>query len=334
MEEIKAERITNVRVAIELFPEMLHLRNQIKAQIQDTQDFYSSRRKDAEALQCVLRPFQAWMIHHIVDDYLALPSSAIRRRVFWFWNLKGNIGKSLAIEWLTACLPGMVQQLSDVDKSTAVRDVSFSNRPSYIFLSTNVPRTRIPWVKYTIFENAGDRKYSQMKYESKASLGKSSQVCIITSNGPPMFYRKPEGGCWEETLTYDRWSVYEMRATNGKTWTEGGLEIWKNKTPKTAYEEHRNYADIIGHCARHKEFKYNTDEEWQDVKAKAPKARRGPKIIFQDLSSVVNMVEAQRTSRYTRLGVVSSIRARVRRHVLVTRKDADLDSKILAVLDQ
>lgn len=120
------------------------------------------------------------------------------RRVYWFWDKEGNIGKSFLTKYICLMFPTILADGKRNDVFNCVL-TSLNNQiiPKVIIL--DIPRSSLEFVNYGMIEQVKNGCFYSGKYEGGMCLFPNPHV-IIFSNAPPD----------ESKLSTDRWAIKDL----------------------------------------------------------------------------------------------------------------------------
>jgi len=141
-----------------------------------------------------LRPWQ----QSILDDIILKP--VIDRRVYWFWEPEGNIGKSAFVKY---CVVKYNALFCDGGAKKDIINLVFNNNMDECELVIwDIPRCSQGAISYAAIEAISNGMVCNTKYETGTKVFNPPHI-IIFANIPPCV----EG----ESLSKDRWHITRIR---------------------------------------------------------------------------------------------------------------------------
>lgn len=120
------------------------------------------------------------------------------RTIYWYWDKKGNIGKTTLVKSLCMKYPEECILTGGKANDAKYQVASAKVDPRIIFF--NYTRSKQEYVSYEAIESMKDGIFASGKYESKMKLFNCPHV-IIFANFPPI----------TTELSLDRWKITEIR---------------------------------------------------------------------------------------------------------------------------
>lgn len=123
------------------------------------------------------------------------------RRIYWFWETKGGIGKSQFTKYLCAKHNALILSGKNADMKYGI--VSYMNNNNGIapkIVIFDIPRSQLEYISYTGLEEVKNGCFFSSKYESQMILFNSPHI-IVFANEEPQY----------DKLSRDRWYVEEIK---------------------------------------------------------------------------------------------------------------------------
>lgn len=122
------------------------------------------------------------------------------RKIYWFWDRKGNIGKTLFSKWIFTEYDRVVivsGRATDMKNCIIQYEDKNFHLPKIVLI--NVPRSKEGFVSWSGIEEIKDMMFYSGKYEGGMVCGANPHV-IIMANYPPEL----------NMLSIDRWHIREI----------------------------------------------------------------------------------------------------------------------------
>jgi hypothetical protein len=175
-------------------------RNQNKAYCTKDNNYTSNLPKSLkeicmdEYIDTQWKPWQA----DILDIITTKPDN---RTVHWFWESKGNTGKSFLCKYLWLKYNAIIAEGNKNDIFNQIKiwiDSNEGKSPSLVLI--DIPRTAMDYVSYTTIEKVKNGLIYSGKYEGGVCCFPSPHL-ICFANTPPR----------HNALSMDRWNIVEIR---------------------------------------------------------------------------------------------------------------------------
>ena len=156
------------------------------------------------------RPFQKQIIDIIEDR---TPDD---RTIYWFWEPKGNTGKSIMASYLNRAYGAVIAggNAKDIKHAMArVRDIVGLD-PTVVVVDNSRSEPLTP-TTYTAIESVKNKCFFSGKYESTTINMKKSPDVLVLSNYPPMV----------GILSLDRWKVFMIDDKTGIAHEQSADEV-------------------------------------------------------------------------------------------------------------
>lgn len=143
-----------------------------------------------------LRPRQI----EIADRYIKDEHPKWGRYIHWYWEAKGNWGKSVTATY-------MIDQMGAMEVDGACSDIlcgitrwieEFGNCPKIIVI--DIPRISMNRVSYRAIEKIKNGKFFSGKYESGMKRFRKPHVIVFSNSAPEL-----------DSLSEDRWIIEELK---------------------------------------------------------------------------------------------------------------------------
>lgn len=139
------------------------------------------------------------------------------RKIHWFWDPIGNIGKTVLCKWLflnTERCVVLSGKAADMKNCIVNYMTTHDGRPPKTIL-VSIPRASLTYVSYTGLEEIKDMFFFSGKYEGGMVCGPNPHLIIMANERPD-----------ESKMSADRWAVVGLRSVAGYAsgW-EGGASL-------------------------------------------------------------------------------------------------------------
>jgi len=140
--------------------------------------------------------WKGWMIR-IKNILTAEPHF---RKIYWYWERRGNIGKTLISKWIFLNMERVcIISGKGADMKNCIVKYLDTNKVLPKIILINVPRSREGFISWSGIEEVKDMFFYSGKYEGGMICGPNPHV-IIMANYPPEY----------RMLSEDRWVVEEV----------------------------------------------------------------------------------------------------------------------------
>lgn len=172
--------------------------NTTKAKTEEKQQLQKCNFAPQKPIEIIehLRPWQAE-----IRDMCLLEPEIKNTQIYWFWESKGNVGKSAFVKYMLVKHNALVTQSgykTDILKFVFQTDIEY-----HTMVFFDIPRTQKGKISYSALENIKSglvSNTSETKYKTNIKVFNSPHV-IVFANFPP---EKPE------FLSKDKWVIREI----------------------------------------------------------------------------------------------------------------------------
>ncbi len=120
------------------------------------------------------------------------------RTIHWFWEPKGNTGKSVLCKHLVLNFDAIIVGGRATDAQYAIINRLKNNKPIPIVIF-DIPRNQNNNISYTAVENIKNGLFFSAKYESDMCIFNSPHILIFANYEPQ-----------QSELSIDRWDIHEI----------------------------------------------------------------------------------------------------------------------------
>ena len=139
------------------------------------------------------RPYQ-------VDILNMIKSEPDDRSIYWYWESKGNVGKSCFTKYLCARHNALMVSGKSADCKFGVVKWKEKRGDTPDLIIYNIPRSfNSEYVSYEVLESLKDMCFFSGKYESEMVVGNAPHL-LVFANEPPNVCK----------MSMDRWKVFEI----------------------------------------------------------------------------------------------------------------------------
>lgn len=117
------------------------------------------------------------------DVLTIIKKKADTRKIYWFWENEGNVGKSSLAKYICWHLNGVLVGGARKDIGYAITQIEPVPEPIYIF---DIPRCQMNHVSYAGIEQLKNGLFFNGKYESGMYMGPIPHILIFANNPPDM----------------------------------------------------------------------------------------------------------------------------------------------------
>lgn len=139
-----------------------------------------------------LRPFQK----KIYDLVLAKPDERV---INWFWEPKGNTGKSALAKYLSVKLNAMTTSGKTADMFNSVLMFKKKHGLAPRIILIDVPRSNFDYINYSAIEKIKDGHFYSGKYEGGELIMNSPHIIVFANEKPDT-----------SSMSKDRWNVVKL----------------------------------------------------------------------------------------------------------------------------
>lgn len=133
---------------------------------------------------------------HLVDTLLP---SFTHRNVYWFWEPRGGVGKSMLVRYLCMTRSALLVSGKDSDIKHGVATYLENTGAGPDLVIVDVPRSSCGYLSYSGIEQVANGCFFSSKYESTMVVTKYPLI-VCFANERPNF----------ERMSADRWQVYRI----------------------------------------------------------------------------------------------------------------------------
>lgn len=123
-------------------------------------------------------------------------SPIVRRKIYWFWEPDGNVGKSDVVRHL--CIHNEALMVAGKASDMKFMMVNAKKKPKLVII--DVPRSMKEYISYTGLEEISNATFASNKYEGKMYIGPYPHVFVFANF-------KPRGGMDMSIDRYDCWRI-------------------------------------------------------------------------------------------------------------------------------
>lgn len=120
------------------------------------------------------------------------------RTIHWYWDKKGNVGKSALVKYLVVNHGAMLISGKSADIKYQIATVKNKEYPDIILY--DIPRTSEGYINYSAMEEIKNGVFASSKYESQMIIMPSPHIICFANFEPNL-----------DSMSKDRWKVTKLR---------------------------------------------------------------------------------------------------------------------------
>jgi hypothetical protein len=136
-----------------------------------------------------------------------LMDEMVERKVYWFWEPTGGVGKTDFQRWLyhkhKTEMYVLGGKAGDMKAAIAAHVEKCGVGPEWVVI--NQPRSSKDYFSFQGVEEISDGIFFSGKYESGMVCTRKPKIMVF-ANAPPIRHREGEA-----TMSLDRWEIYEIK---------------------------------------------------------------------------------------------------------------------------
>ncbi len=161
------------------------------------------------------RPYQIFIINEIISK------RADDRLVYWFYNKRGNVGKSEFCKWICEKYDHIFINDGEADIMCCVMADPELLKVDNLVVLIDLPREDGNKVSYKSLESIKNGLIFSPKYESRSARFNSPHIIVFAIEPPDI-----------DTMSIDRWRIYEIFDDYTFEYVEIDVDLYKKLHPK------------------------------------------------------------------------------------------------------
>jgi hypothetical protein len=135
--------------------------------------------------------------------FVDLLDTFVHRNVYWFWESKGGVGKSMLVRYLCMSCKALLVSGKDGDIKHGVAAYLENTGQGPDIILVDVPRSSVGYLSYSGIEQVANGCFFSSKYESQMVVTRYPKIVCFANERPNY-----------ERMSADRWQVYHINAAD------------------------------------------------------------------------------------------------------------------------